>query len=99
MRMMTHNGTGQTLAADATASSHLASLAAWRQAAVRLLLTKREAAAALSISERSLDELVAQGQIQALRFPGRGAARSLRFAVSELERWIAETMKAQNEGT
>jgi hypothetical protein len=58
--------------------------------AVRLLLTKREAAAALSVCERTLYDLTApRGPIPCLRLPGRGVARSIRYAVDDLRAWIA----------
>lgn len=60
--------------------------------ALRLLLTHRQAAAALAISERTLWEMTApRGPIPVLRLPGRGKARTLRYAVDDLQRWIEET--------
>jgi hypothetical protein len=56
---------------------------------LRLLLKPKEAAAALSVSERTLWELTApRGPIPVLRLPGRGKARSLRYDVRALQRWI-----------
>jgi len=58
-------------------------------APVRLLLTPREAAAALSISPRTLWELTApRGPIAVLRLPGRGKARSLRYDIRDLQKFI-----------
>ena len=53
-----------------------------------ILLTARQAAAALSICERTLWELTARGDIRALRLPGRGKARALRDDVDDLRAWI-----------
>jgi excisionase family DNA binding protein len=67
--------------------------------APRLLLTVREAAAALSVSPRMLWELTARGEIAALRIPGRGKARSIRYAVEDLQQWIqAQKEAAQRNG-
>lgn len=52
----------------------------------KLLLTARETAAALSISERSLWSLTNQGAIKCVRIN-----RSVRYARTELERFIAES--------
>jgi hypothetical protein len=54
----------------------------------QLLLTSRQAAEALSISERTLWELTApRGPIVAIRLPGRGiTARHLRYPVENLQR-------------
>lgn len=50
-----------------------------------LLLTTREAAAALRISERTLFTLTKTGQIPCVRF-----GRSVRYAPADLQRWIAD---------
>jgi hypothetical protein len=55
---------------------------------VRLLLTPRQAAEALAISERTLAELRRRGELVPIRIRGRGAARSLRFVVLDLQSWI-----------
>jgi hypothetical protein len=67
--------------------------------AVRLLLTSREAATALSISPRMLWKLTApRGPIPAIRLGGRGAtARALRYSVDDLRAWIKE-QKAECTG-
>lgn len=55
----------------------------------RLLLTTREAAEALGIAERTLWGLTSpRGPIPALRLPGRGRARALRYALVDLQIWI-----------
>jgi excisionase family DNA binding protein len=59
--------------------------------APRLLLTAKQAAAALAVSPRTLWELTARGELPALRLPGRGKARMLRYAVDDLKAWIART--------
>ena len=66
----------------------------------RLLLTAREAAQALAISQRTLWELTQRGELPALRLPGRGiAARALRYDLRDLLAWIDRTKKAQAEAT
>jgi excisionase family DNA binding protein len=55
---------------------------------VRLLLRPREAAEALALSPRTLWTLTRRGEIPALRVPGRGKARSLRYSVADLQAWI-----------
>jgi excisionase family DNA binding protein len=55
---------------------------------VKLLLTAREAAAALSICARTLWELTDRGEILAVRIPGRGKARSIRYDIDDLRAWI-----------
>ena len=55
----------------------------------RMLLKTREAAEALGMSERTLWELTARGEIPILRIPGRGKeARSIRYDVADLRAWI-----------
>jgi hypothetical protein len=63
-----------------------------RREQVRLLLTSREAAVALSVSERTLWTLTQpRGPIPAIRLGGRGAtARALRYSVDDLRAWIAQ---------
>ncbi len=51
----------------------------------RLLLTPREAAEALRISERKLWGLTASGQIPSLRI-----GRSVRYDINDLRDWIDE---------
>lgn len=64
--------------------------------ALRLLLTRREAARALGISERMLWELTNAGELMAIRLPGRGAqARAIRYAVDDLRAWI-DRIKSAN---
>ena len=63
----------------------------------RLLLKSREAADALGISDRTLWELTARGEIPVLRIPGRGKeARSLRYDVDDLRDWIDRQKVARN---
>jgi excisionase family DNA binding protein len=63
----------------------------------RLLLKSREAAEALGISERTLWELTARGEIPVIRIPGRGKeARSLRYDVEDLRAWIDRQKIASN---
>jgi excisionase family DNA binding protein len=50
----------------------------------RLLLTPRDAAAALSISPRKLWGMTASGEIPHVRL-----GRSVRYPLDELHRWIA----------
>ena len=64
----------------------------------RLLLKSREAAEALGISERTLWELTARGEIPVIRIPGRGKeARSLRYDVEDLRAWIDRQKVAGNQ--
>ncbi|AXN43416.1 Helix-turn-helix domain protein [Mycobacterium marinum] len=51
----------------------------------KLLYTRKEAAAALAMSERRLDLLVASGQIAAVR-----DGRKVKFTADELRRWIKQ---------
>ena len=62
---------------------------------VRLLLTARQAADALAVSERTLWELTAADELPVIRLPGRGKARSLRYVVDDLRQWIARTKANQ----
>src|SRR5437660_644899 len=56
----------------------------------RLLLTSRQTAEALAISQRTLWALTRRGELRPIRVGGRGlSARALRYPVAELERWIA----------
>jgi excisionase family DNA binding protein len=62
----------------------------------KLLLTVREAAAVLSISERSLWERTRRGEVLAVKI-----GRSKRYARGELERYVArlrEEQAAQHDG-
>jgi hypothetical protein len=56
--------------------------------ATRLLLTSRQAAEALAISERHLAELRRRGELTPIRIPGRGRARSVRYLLADLREWI-----------
>ena len=56
----------------------------------KLLLTARETAKALSISERKLWNLTNENEIPAIRF-----GRSVRYAIEDIQLWI-ETKR--NEG-
>lgn len=53
----------------------------------KLLLTSREAAEALSMSERTLWGLADSGAIRRVRF-GTGKRPSVRYHVDDLNRWI-----------
>jgi predicted DNA-binding transcriptional regulator AlpA len=64
----------------------------------RLLLTARQTAEALAISSRTLWELTNRGELTPIRLPGRGKARSLRYAVADLERWIARRQATTEAG-
>ena len=54
----------------------------------QLLLTPRQAAQALQISERKLWSMKASGEI-----PHVLLGRSVRYPVADLQRWIEERMK------
>ena len=54
----------------------------------QLLLTSRQAAQALQISERKLWSMKASGEI-----PYVLLGRSVRYPVADLQRWIEERMK------
>jgi predicted DNA-binding transcriptional regulator AlpA len=59
----------------------------------QLLLRPRQAAALLAISERSLWQLTApRGPIRPVR-----AGRSVRYALTELQRWIDTQQEAAHE--
>lgn len=53
-------------------------------AAPRLLITAREAARTLSVSEKTLWTLTKRGEIPAVRV----GVRSVRYSVTALQRWI-----------
>jgi excisionase family DNA binding protein len=55
-----------------------------------LLLTVRQAAKVLSISERTLWSLTARGEIPAVRF-----GRSVRYDPADLRRWIESAKNFQ----
>jgi predicted DNA-binding transcriptional regulator AlpA len=76
-------------------SRHTPGSASHQLLTTRLLLTARETAEALGICQRTLWQLTADGELTPLRLPCRGKARTLRYSVAELERWIAQTMVAQ----
>jgi hypothetical protein len=61
-----------------------------------LLLTSRQAAEALSISEGTLGQLKRNGELTPLKIPGRGKARALRYAVVDLEEWITNQKEKAN---
>ena len=62
------------------------------KAVTQLLLSPRDAATALSISERTLFDLTApRGTIHAIRV----SRQLLRYPVEELRRWISEQMKPE----
>lgn len=64
-------------------------------AEIQLLLSSREAAAALSVSERTLFSLTApRGPIPVTRLPG---VRSIRYSVDALREWIASQQQSQQE--
>jgi predicted DNA-binding transcriptional regulator AlpA len=52
----------------------------------RMLIPPRDAARMLSISEKNLWTLTKKGAIPAIRV----GARSVRYCVAQLERWIAD---------
>jgi hypothetical protein len=61
-----------------------------------LLLRSRDAALALAVSERMLDELRRNNELHPIRLPGRGiSARALRYVVSDLEAFIARQQAGQ----
>jgi excisionase family DNA binding protein len=62
------------------------------------LVTPKQAAAALAVSPRTLWQLTASGELTALRLPGRGKARTIRYAVADLKRWIHDTKARQMAG-
>jgi excisionase family DNA binding protein len=69
---------------DHHANSHVSALSAPEAPTNRLLLTPREAAAALSISERTLWELTRQGVVPCVRL-----RRSVRYDVDDLRALVA----------
>jgi len=54
----------------------------------RLLITAREAAAALAISERTLWELTHCGKLPALRI-----GRAVRYRPADLEKWVEQQQR------
>ncbi|NQV32547.1 MAG: helix-turn-helix domain-containing protein [Phycisphaeraceae bacterium] len=56
---------------------------------IRLLLSPKEAAQALAISERTLWQMTKDGVIESIKV----GTRSVRYPVAGLERWIAEQAK------
>ena len=56
----------------------------------RLLLTSKEAAVALGISERTLYELTHSGELAPIRLPGRGIKASAWYPYEsgDLEAWV-----------
>lgn len=56
---------------------------------LKLLLSVREAAQALAVSERTLWQMTKDGVIGSIKV----GTRSVRYPVAELERWIEEQME------
>ena len=56
---------------------------------LKLLLSVREAAQALAVSERTLWQMTKDGVIVSIKV----GTRSVRYPVAELERWIEEQME------
>ena len=56
------------------------------QGPLRLLLSPKEAAQAMAISERNLWQLTQDGVIDSVRV----GKRSIRYSVATLEKWIAK---------
>lgn len=61
---------------------------------LRLLLKANEAANALGVSQRLLQEWTSRGEIVPIRLPGRGKARAIRFDVRDLVAFV-DRMKAK----
>jgi hypothetical protein len=60
------------------------------------LVTRRQAAAMLAVSERTLWGWTKCGLVPAIRLPGRGKKpRAIRYLVKDLERWIERTKERQ----
>ncbi len=59
------------------------------KSALKLLLSVREAAQALAVSERTLWQMTKDGVIGSIKV----GTRSVRYPVAELERWIEEQME------
>ena len=59
------------------------------QGPLRLLLSPKEAAQALAISERTLWQLTKDGVIESIKV----GTRSVRYPVAGLERWITEQVE------
>ncbi len=82
---MTHAGSDSTYTADAAARALLRAMKAAGEPP-KLLLTAREAAKALAISEKTLWSLTTpRGPIPCVRV----GERSIRYSVAALEKWIA----------
>jgi excisionase family DNA binding protein len=56
---------------------------------IRLLLSPREAAQALAVSERTLWQMTKDGVIDSIKV----GTRSVRYPVASLERWISEQIE------
>jgi hypothetical protein len=71
-----------------------------RRPAWHLLVTPRETARLLSVSERTLWGITfLRGDLLAIRLnPVAGGARSIRYAVDGLRDWIARQRAAQSNG-
>lgn len=65
---------------------------------VKLLLTAREAAAALGICERTLWELTNRGEIPTVRIPGRGKAKSIRYDIADIHALIHRYKQSPSAG-
>jgi excisionase family DNA binding protein len=59
----------------------------------RLLLTQREAAQALAVSERTLWQLTHDGAIPAVRI-----GRAVRYRLEDLRAWVAQQVEAKQSG-
>ncbi len=59
------------------------------QATQRLLVSAREAAAMLSISERTLETMASDGRFTKVRI---GEGRNVRYAVEQLEKFVADQL-------
>jgi hypothetical protein len=79
-------------------SADLTTPATGVDACLPLLVSARRAAKLLSVSERTLWGMTwPRGDLPAIRLPGRGRARSIRYAVGDLEKWIERQRAAQSD--
>jgi Helix-turn-helix domain len=66
---------------------------------LKLVVTLREGALALSVSVSYLRELIRRGEVRVLRLPTRGGrARAIRIPIEELRRWIVEQLGQEEAG-
>jgi hypothetical protein len=80
-------------------TADLAASASRAAANLPLLVAPRAAARLLSVSERTLWGMTwPRGDLPAIRLPGRGRARSIRYVVADLEDWISRQRAAQSNG-